>query len=86
MLQQWLDETAGLTLAPAPAVATVRQVCRSAPAPAAATVPRQGAFSAPSSPAVCLHKEAVDYLILLGIYLIFLIACVDNQQNGPDFL
>ena len=45
MLLQWLDVTAGLTLAPAPAVATVRQGSRSAPAPAAATVQQQGALS-----------------------------------------
>ena len=38
MLLQLLDMTAGLTLAPAPTVATVRQVSRSAPVPAAATV------------------------------------------------
>ena len=62
MLLQWLDKTAGLTLAPALAVATVRQVSRSAPAPAAATVPQQGAFSAPPSPAVCSHRDAADYL------------------------
>ena len=60
MLLQWLDVTAELTLAPAPAVATVRQVSRSAPAPAAATVSQQGAFSAPPSPAVRSHKGAVD--------------------------
>ena len=42
MLLQWLDVTAGLTLAPAPAVATVRQGSLSAPAPAAATVQQQG--------------------------------------------
>ena len=40
ILLQWLDMTAGLTLAPAPVVATVRQVSRSAPALAAATVPQ----------------------------------------------
>ena len=36
--------TAGLTLAHAPAVATVRQVSRSVSAPAAATVQQQGAL------------------------------------------
>jgi len=55
--------TAGLTLVSTPAVATVRQESRSAPAPAVATVPQQGAFSAPSSPAVRLHQGAADYLI-----------------------
>ena len=45
-------------------MATVRQVSRSTPASVAATVPQQGAFSAPPSLAVCSHKEAVDYLTL----------------------
>ena len=44
MLLQLLDVTAGLTLAPAPVVATVRQVSRSAPVPAAAIVHQQGAL------------------------------------------
>ena len=43
-LLQLLDVTAGLTLAPTPAVATVRQVSRSAPVPAAAIVQQQGAL------------------------------------------
>jgi len=55
--------TAVLTLAPALAVAIVRQESRSAPAPAVATVPQLGAFSAPPSPAVRLHQGAADYLI-----------------------
>jgi len=50
-----------------PAVATVRQVSRSAPVPAAATVSQQGAFSASPSLAACSHKEAVDYLTKLTI-------------------
>ena len=43
--------TAGLTLASAPAVATVRQESRSAPAPAAA--------------AARSHKEVADYLTIV---------------------
>jgi hypothetical protein len=39
MLLQRLDVTAGLTLTPAPTVATVWQMSRSAPAPAEDTVP-----------------------------------------------
>ena len=62
MILQLLDETAGLTLAPAPAVATVRQVSRLAPAPAAATVPQQSTFSVPPFSIVCSHKGVVDYL------------------------
>jgi len=46
--------TAGLTLAPAPAMATVRQVSRSAPAPATATVPQQGLFRR-RLPLPCVH-------------------------------
>ena len=42
VLQQLLDVTAGLPLAHAPTVATVRQVSLSASAPAAATVQQQG--------------------------------------------
>jgi len=66
MLLQWLNVTAGLTLVPAPAVATVRQESRSAPAPAVATVPQPGAFSASSSPVVCSHKGAADYLTFVS--------------------
>ena len=54
--------TVGLTFAPAPAVATVRQESRSAPGPAVATVPQQRAFSVPSSLAVRSHNDAADYL------------------------
>ena len=49
---------AGLTLAPAPTVAIMRQESHSVPAPAVATVPQQGAFSTPPFPAVCSHREA----------------------------
>ena len=51
-------------------MATVRQVCRSTPASVAATVPQQGAFSAPPSFVVCSHKEAVDYLTILSLILL----------------
>ena len=44
MLLQLLDMTAGLTLAPAPAIAIVWQVSRSVPAPVAATVQQRGAL------------------------------------------
>ena len=54
--------TAGLTLAPAPAVATVRQESYSVPAPTVATVSQKGAFSAPPSPTVRSHKGAADYI------------------------
>jgi len=40
---------------------------RSTPVPAIATVPQQGAFSAPPSLAVCSHKEVVDYLTILTV-------------------
>ena len=70
MLLEELDVTAGLTLAPAPAVATVRQESRWAPTPAVATVPQQGAFSAPPSLAVCSYKETVDYLTILPLILL----------------
>ena len=51
MLLQRLDVTAGrLTLAHAPAVATVRQESHSAPAPAAATVQQQGALFGAACP------------------------------------
>jgi len=42
MLLQWLDVIAGLTLAHAPAMATVRQGSLSTPAPVTATVQQQG--------------------------------------------
>ena len=48
----------------------MRQVSRSAPASTAATVPQQGAFSAPPSLAVCSHKEAVDYQTILPLILL----------------
>ena len=35
------------------------------PAPVVATVPQQGTFSTPPSPAMCSHKVAVDYLTVL---------------------
>ena len=44
MMLQRLDVTAELTLAPALAMATVRQERLLAPVPAAATVRQQGAF------------------------------------------
>jgi len=65
-------------------VATVRQVSCSAPTPAAATVPQQGAFLAPSSLAVCSHKEAVDYLTLLtqGIISVLVRKGSDLKNGG----
>jgi len=62
MLLQGLDVTAGLTLAPAPAVVTVRRESRSASVPVVVTIPQQGAFSVPPSPARRSYKGAVDYL------------------------
>ena len=40
------------------------------PAPAVAIVPQQGAFFVSPSPAVCSHREAVDYLTILPLILL----------------
>ena len=55
-----------------PAVATVRQESRSAPAPAVATVPQQEAFSALPSPVVRSYREAADYLTILPLILLLI--------------
>ena len=58
MLLECLDVTVGLTLASAPAVATVRQGSLSAPAPAVATV-QQGAFRRLPLPRVHTGEEQI---------------------------
>ena len=56
MLLQLLDGTARLTLTYALAVATVRQVSRSAPAPVAATVQQQGGLFDAAFPCCALTQ------------------------------
>ena len=68
--------TAGLTLAPAPAVATVRQGSLSAPAPAATTVQQQGALWQPALLRVVsliLNKKGgikPDIIVLVLVFLL----------------
>ena len=65
-------------------MATVRQVNRSAPASTEATVPQQGAFSAPPFLAVCSHKEAVDYLIDMSI-AVKVVKTLSNVTMKPSY-
>jgi len=71
-------------LAPALAMATVRQVMHLTHVPTAAIIPQQGTFLVPTSTTVCSHKGVVDYLIVRNLIAQAFFSWTESDANQTE--